>query len=131
MLFKSKFALILEEDAQLKIINDFNKQIEQSAFPTKNVLESILANLYWQYFSQNRWQFYNRTQTSEKVDTVDFRTWDLQTLFDEIHTHYQNSLQSGLMLQLEPLSNYDDILNLQKYSKIYRPTLFDFLNHNA
>ncbi|HEX9601969.1 MAG TPA: MG2 domain-containing protein, partial [Mariniflexile sp.] len=66
-----------------------------------------------------------------KVDPVDFRTWDLQTLFDEIHLHYQNALQNGLMLQLEPLGNYDAILNIQKDSKIYRPTLFDFLNHEA
>ena len=138
MLFKSKFALILEEDAQLKIINAFKKEIEQNPFPTKNILESLLANLYWQYFNQNRWQFYNRTKTSEKVDpsTVsgqaqDFRTWDLQTLFDEIHLHYQNSLQNSNMLQLEALNTYDVLLNLQKDSKIYRPTLFDFLNHQA
>ncbi|TGV02030.1 alpha-2-macroglobulin family protein [Flavivirga rizhaonensis] len=138
MLFKGKFALVLEEDAQLKIINNFKDTIEKSAFPTKNVLESILANMYWQYYNQNRWKFYNRTKTTEKVDpstssgqVEDFRTWDLQTIFNEIHLHYQNSLQSGLMLQLEPLSDYDDILNLQKDSKIYRPTLFDFLNHNA
>jgi uncharacterized protein YfaS (alpha-2-macroglobulin family)/predicted DCC family thiol-disulfide oxidoreductase YuxK len=131
MFFKSKFALVLEEDAQLKIINNFKNDIEKSAFPTKNILESILANLYWQYFNQNRWKFYNRTKTEEKVNTEDFRTWDLQTLFNEIHIHYQKSLQNGLKLQLEPLSNYDTILNLQKDSKIYRPTLFDFLNHEA
>lgn len=131
MFFKSKFALILEEDAQLKIINNFKNEIEKSEFPTKNILESILANLYWQYFNQNRWQFYRRTQTEEKVSTEDFRTWDLQTLFNEIDIHYKKSLQNGSMLQLEPLSKYDDILNIQKDSKIYRPTLFDFLNHEA
>ncbi|MFD1162699.1 alpha-2-macroglobulin family protein [Hwangdonia seohaensis] len=131
MLFKSKFALVLEEDAQLKIINDFKNEIEQSSFPTKNILENILANLYWQYFNEHRWQFYNRTKTFEKVDPIDFRTWDLQTLFNEIHVHYQKSLENGLMLQLEPLSNYSVLLNEQKNSKIYRPTLFDILSHNA
>ncbi|WP_341215909.1 MG2 domain-containing protein [uncultured Wocania sp.] len=131
LLFKSKFALVLEEDAQLKIINDFKSEIEQSTFPTKNILENILANLYWQYFNQHRWQFYNRTKTEAKVDSVDFRTWDLQTLFNEIHLHYQKSLKNGLMLQLESLSNYNVLLNEQKGSKIYRPTLFDFLSHNA
>lgn len=131
MLYKSKFALVLEEDAQLTIINDFKSEIERSAFPTKNILESMLANLYWQYFNQNRWQFYNRTNTSENGNDEDFRKWDLQTLFQGIHLHYQKSLENGLMLQLEPLGKYDVILNLQKDSKIYRPTLFDFLNHNA
>ncbi|GAA4962054.1 alpha-2-macroglobulin family protein [Algibacter aquimarinus] len=131
MLFKRKFALVLEEDAQLNIINDFKNQINRSEFPTKNILESILANMYWQYFNKNRWTFYNRTKTAEKINAVDFRTWDLETLFNEIHIHFQNSLESGLMLQQEDLSNYDEILNLQKDSKIYRPTLFDFLSHQA
>lgn len=131
MLYKSKFALVLEEDAQLKIINDFKFEIDKSTFPTKNILQSMLANMFWQYFNQNRWQFYNRTNTENKVDSVDFRTWDLQTLFNEIHLQYQNSLQNGLMLQLEPLGKYDAILSLQKDSKIYRPTLFDFLNQEA
>ncbi len=138
MFFKSKFAMVLEEDAQLKIINDFKKSIDKNSFPTKNILENILANLYWQYFTQNRWQFYKRTKTIEKADpstssgqVQDFRTWDLETLFEEIHVHYQKSLKNGLALQLESLNKYDDILNLQKDSKIYRPTLFDFLSHNA
>ncbi|WP_299557110.1 MG2 domain-containing protein [Seonamhaeicola sp.] len=132
MIFKSKFALILEEDAQLKIINDFKAEIQKSEFPTKNILENVLANLYWQYFKHNRWKIYNRTKVaSASVVKTDFRTWDLQTLFNEVHTHYQNSLQNGLMLQLEPLDKYDAIINTQKDSKIYRPTLFDFLNHNA
>ncbi|WP_142783923.1 alpha-2-macroglobulin family protein [Changchengzhania lutea] len=131
LIYKSKFALILEEDAQLSIINDFKTEIEQSNFPTKNLLENLLANLYWQYFNQNRYRFYNRTQTVTKVDIQDFRTWDLQTLFDTIHVHFQNSLKSGLMLQQESLENYSLLLNEQKGSKIYRPTLFDFLSHNA
>jgi hypothetical protein len=131
MFFKGKFALVLEEDAQLKIINDFKSEIKKSAFPTKNILESLLANLHWQYFNQNRYKFYNRTKTSEKIDATDFRTWDLETLFSEIHAHYQNSLQNGLMLQLESLDKYSILLNKQKDSKIYRPTLFDFLSHNA
>ena len=131
MLFKSKYALDLMEDAKLNIINDFKTKINTSEFPTKNILENILANLYWQYFNQNRWQFYNRTKTAEKVDSEDFRTWDLQTLFDETHEHYQKSLENGLMLQQESLKKYNALLNEQKESKIYRPTLFDFLSHNA
>ena len=37
LLFKSKFILILEEDAQLKIITDFKTQIASNEFPTKNI----------------------------------------------------------------------------------------------
>ncbi|MBE7644455.1 alpha-2-macroglobulin [Tenacibaculum finnmarkense genomovar ulcerans] len=131
LFYKSKFSLTLEEDAQLKIINQFKTHINKSAFPTKNVLENVLANLYWQYFNQNKWKFYNRTKTSEKVDTIDFRTWDLDTLFAEIHTHYQKSLENGLLLQQTDIREFSDILYIVQGSKEYRPSLFDFLAHNA
>ena len=131
LLCKSKFAMTLEENAQLKVINQFKSEIEKAETPTKNVLESVLANLYWQYFKQNRWKFYNRTKTAEKVDAVDFRTWDLETLFAEVHTHFQHSLQNGIILQQTNLEEFNDILHLQKDSKKYRPTLYDFIAHNA
>ncbi|APX99461.1 alpha-2-macroglobulin family protein [Lacinutrix venerupis] len=131
MLFKSKFMLTLEEDAQLNIIEAFKAEIKKSNAPTKNVLENILATLYWQYFQQNRWKFYNRTKTNDKVDSNDFRTWDLETLFAEVHLHYKNSLNNGLILQQTNLDNFDAIIYKQKDSRIYRPTLFDFLAHNA
>ena len=131
LFYKSKFSLALEEDAQLKIINQFKKQIDKSSFPTKNVLENVLANLYWQYFNQNRWKFYQRTKTSNKINENDFRTWDLDTLFAEIQSYYQKSLANGLLLQQTDISEFSDILHIAKGSKEYRPTLFDFLAHNA
>lgn len=131
LLYKSKYALILEEDAQLNIINSFKSEINQSVSPTKNLLESMLANLYWQYFMQHRYQFYNRTKTEEKIDENDFRTWDLQTLFNEIHVHFQNALQNGLILQKTDLSDFSIVLTEQENSKLYRPTLYDLINHQA
>ena len=131
LIYKSKFALTLEEDAQLNIITNLNKEISETNFPTKNILESVLADLYLQYFQQNRWKFYNRTATEEKVDSTDFRTWDLQTIFKEIQLHYNNSLENSLEAQLTPLNKFDSLLNTEENSKNYRPTLYDFLAHRA
>ena len=131
LLFKSKFILILEEDAQLNIISSFKTEISKAKSPTKNVLENILAQLYWQYFKQHRYKFYNRTKTKAKVDSVDFRTWDLETLFNTIYMHFDNSLHNGLVLQQTPLQDFSVIITQAKDSKMYRPTLFDFLSYNA
>ena len=131
LLFKSKFALILEEEAQLKIITDFKTAISKNEAPIKNVLENMLATIYWQYFQQNRYTFYNRTKLENKTAATDFRTWDLQTLFDEIQLNYTNSLKNSTLLKKESLSSYSSILTEQKDSKTYRPTLFDLLAHNA
>lgn len=131
LIYKAKYVLQLEENAQLNIVEEITSEIEKSKFPRKNILESILANLYWQYFQDNRWQFYNRTKTATKIDLKDFRTWDLATLFEEVHIHFQKSLENGLLAQQTPLESFNDILTTAKDSKKYRPTLFDFLSHNA
>ncbi|MBQ0770069.1 MAG: alpha-2-macroglobulin [Bizionia sp.] len=131
LLFKSKFALILEEEAQLQVINGFKTKIKTSSAPTKNILENVLANLYWQYFQAHRYQFYNRTKTEEKVNADDFRTWDLTTLIEDIQLHFDNSLQNETLLQNTALQDYNLLFNQKKDSKLYRPTLFDFLSHNA
>ncbi|MEO8934426.1 MAG: MG2 domain-containing protein, partial [Xanthomarina sp.] len=131
LLFKSKFALVLEEDAQLKIISDFKTAISKNEAPIKNVLENMLATIYWQYFQQNRYKFYNRTKIDDKSVATDFRTWDLQTLFEEIQLHYSNSLNDSSILQSEDLSTYSTILQEQKDSKLYRPSFYDLLAHNA
>jgi len=131
LLHKSKYMLILEEDAQLSIVNIFKSEIEATKdIPTQRLLENMLATMYWQYFQQNRYKFYNRSKTEEKASD-DFRTWDLETLFNEIHVYYQRSLENGLLLQQESLENYSALLYEAKDSKIYRPTLFDLLSHNA
>src|SRR5690606_28435625 len=121
LLYVSKYALILEEDAQLSIINNFKEEIANSKSPEKNIIESLLANLYWQYFQQNRWRFYERTHTSEKVDAKDFQTWDLQTIFNEIQTHFQNSLENAELLKKENLNKYDPLLLLQQIPKLSGP----------
>ena len=131
LLHISKYMLTLEEDAQLNIVNRFKSEIDSTKdIITKHLLENMLATMYWQYFQQSRYQFYNRTKTTEKVSD-DFRTWDLETIFNEIHIYFQRSLENGLLLQQESLRNYSILLNEEDRSKDYRPTLYDLLSHNA
>ena len=131
LLYSSKYAMTLEEDAQLKIVNDFKTEINKSEFPSKNILESYLANLYWQYFQQNRYRFYDRTKTETVIDSTDFRTWDLTTLFFTVSTHFRKSLENTSELQKIKVDEFKEILNQKPGSEIYRPTLFDLLAHAA
>jgi len=131
LIYKSKFSLILNKNAPLSIVQDFKKQIDNSTFPTKNILNNLLGNLYWQYFQKNRYQFYNRTRTTKKIDSIDFRTWDINTLFKEAHVHYQNAFINKNELAKTNVTLFKDIMQLKKDSEIYRPTLYDFLANNA
>ncbi|MEM6516620.1 MAG: hypothetical protein AAF688_10595 [Bacteroidota bacterium] len=131
LLFKSKYALILEEEAQLKIVKNFKAEIDKSKAAEKSILQNMLANMYWQYFQQNRYKLYNRSNTSEKIDEDDFRTWDLKTLFGEIQYYYKASLNEAEVLQNTAIEEFSVIIQEQKGSKNYRPTLYDILGQNA
>ena len=131
LLYKSNFVMQVEEDAQLSIINDFKSEIAAADISTKSILHSYLANLYWQYYQQNRYRFYNRTTTAQKVDRVDFRTWDLDTLFKEIDHHFQASLANPTELHQLSIATFDAILYKEEDTREYRPTIFDLLAHTA
>jgi len=130
LLYQSKFALT-QPEAELLIINKWKEEIKSSQAPLKNILESLLANIYWDYFQGNRWTYYNRSRTEKVVNTADFRTWDADAMFQEMHNYFQQSLQGSSATKTINLSTIEELLIEAQQSKLYRPTLFDFLAHNA
>ena len=107
-------------------------QAEIAAAPAemKPVMQAILANWYWHYFQQNQWRFMQRTATAAPPGD-DFTTWDLPRLFAEIDKHFTAALAESAALQQTPIAQYDDLLQRGTAPDSYRPTLYDFLAHNA
>ncbi len=130
LLYQSKFALILQEDAELLIVQKLEKEISESIFPTNAILQSILADFKWQYLQQHRWKIYYRTKTTEIINT-DFRTWDLNALFTSIHTDFKNSIANNIALQNLSISNFNYILINETETENLRPTLYDLLANRA
>jgi uncharacterized protein YfaS (alpha-2-macroglobulin family) len=96
----------------------------------KPVLETLLAHWYWHYFQNNRWRFMQRTTTAQ-APGPDFTTWDLPRLFAEIDRHFQSALASHAALKRIPIASYGDLLTKGDMPDVYRPTLYDFLAHQA
>jgi hypothetical protein len=130
LLYQSKFALTLQEDAELLIVQKLEREISESDFPTNAILQSVLADFKWQYLQQHRWQIYNRTKTTEVIN-ADFRTWDLNTLFTSIHTGFKNSIAKSSALQKLSISNFNYILINETETENLRPTLYDLLANRA
>jgi uncharacterized protein YfaS (alpha-2-macroglobulin family) len=107
-------------------------EAERAKAPKEMVpmLDTLLAHWYWQYFQQNRWRFIQRTTTAEPPGK-DFTTWDLPTLFVEIDRQFQNALKAEALLQATPISAWDDLLPKGTMPDAYRPTLYDFISHEA
>ncbi|MEJ2617957.1 MAG: hypothetical protein P8Z35_23580, partial [Ignavibacteriaceae bacterium] len=130
LIYKLKFINYTEENSNKKVINQIKNSIDSASFPAKPVLQSILAEAYWQYYRQNRYRFINRTETIN-FDNNDFETWDLTRLIKEIIRLYHSSLLNEDSLKSIPVSAFKDILVVYKDRTYLRPTLFDFLANRA
>ncbi|MHC4370980.1 MAG: MG2 domain-containing protein, partial [Planctomycetota bacterium] len=108
----------------------FEARMAEAPDPAKPVMEAVLAHWYWQYFQQNRWRFVNRTQTAEPPGE-DITTWDLARILAEIDLHFTLALEADQELKAIGIEEYDDLVERGSVPDSYRPTLYDFLAHEA
>ena len=90
------------------------------------LMDTLLAEWYWQYFQQNRWRFMQRTTTAAQPGK-DFTTWDLPRLFAEIDKQFQKAIAAEKILKATPISAWNDLLTKGTMPDSYRPTLYDFI----
>lgn len=130
VLYKMRLISNYEEDFLVKVIDDLRQDIESSDIPDKQLLHSILAEVYWGYYQKNRYRFLERTTTSEIQDD-DILTWDLNKILEKIIGHYMASLENSEKLKKIRIDKFEAILQQANGSDEYRPTLYDFLAHRA
>ncbi len=126
-----KFTDAKEETTFVKNINDLRTEIQSAQFPVKPLLHSMLAEVYWNYYQNNRWKFQNRTETVN-FENADIKTWSLDKLIQETFQEHQAALQSAEESRKISINLYDEIVyGGNKKGKAIRPTLYDFLAHRA
>lgn len=94
------------------------------------LLTTLEAHWYWQYFLENKWQFMNRTATDAPPGT-NFSTWDLPRLFAEIGRRFDLALAGADALKRTPVGQFGEFLAPGTGSDAVRPTLYDFIAHEA
>ncbi|MCX7997427.1 MAG: hypothetical protein N3A69_00560 [Leptospiraceae bacterium] len=132
LIYEMKFRSQREEEGFVLSIQRTQELLKDKVygeFPTKQILHSLLAELYWRYFQENRYTFLNRTPTSTKPE--DIRTWDLKTLVNATLENYLQSLQNPERLETYPIADLSPILHENRASRYLRSTLYDFLAHRA
>lgn len=130
VIHQMKFNSYMTEDDVVVAINELKSISETSEFPLKQIIHSVTADVYWGYYQTNRWRFYGRTQTVN-FENNDIRTWDLNTLSDQVIKQYMLSLTNKDSLQHTNINDFKLILNSYEESFDQRPTLYDFLAYRA
>ncbi|MDQ7826592.1 MAG: alpha-2-macroglobulin family protein [Candidatus Eremiobacteraeota bacterium] len=114
---------------EVKVIR-LKDEIAKAPPSMKPLMQSILAQWYWHYYSRNKWRFMNRTETAG-LDDKDFTTWDLPKLFKEISSIYQDLLTKGDVLKKTTLAEVKDVIDPGNVPPAIRPTLYDVVAHSA
>jgi len=140
VIFKLKLKADYREEAVTESINDLRKEIRESREPARQILNSILAEIYHTYYQNNRYRFQDRTQIMNNTsDSI--QTWDLKTLTNAMVRTYLISIQDPVLLQSVPIGKFEEIMikpevkggdttkiiMAEKSKTGYRPTLYDFL----
>ncbi len=53
-----------DEDAYKELVHSLQTDVVDTPEPAKSVLQSVLADVYWQFFQQNRYKYYDRATIS-------------------------------------------------------------------
>ncbi len=129
LLYKTTLNQNIQENALMKSIDTLETEISSSKEPAKSILESITAQMYWNYFQQNRYQLYQRTNTTG-FDKKDIATWTADDLHKKIGELYLASIDNEKLLQQTRLEPFDAIV-IKGNVRYLRPTLYDLLAHRA
>jgi uncharacterized protein YfaS (alpha-2-macroglobulin family) len=121
----------VEEESLVKSINNLRLAAEKAKSPVKPLLHSMLAEVYWQYYNNHRWQFQNRS-TTVNFTPEDINTWDIQKIVEACLKNHQLALQKPADLQAVKVEVFDEVIakGSDKMRK-FRPTLYDFIAHRA
>jgi uncharacterized protein YfaS (alpha-2-macroglobulin family) len=130
VIYRMMFQSYLEENAFDKILIDLRKDISNAKQPEKSILQSLLAETYWNYLQQNHWQINQRTLVQGYIGD-DIKTWSIKKLNDETVKYYLLSLKESQLLQQIKVDTLDAVLAGDKKYRSFRPSLYDLLAHRA
>jgi uncharacterized protein YfaS (alpha-2-macroglobulin family) len=130
LVYRGKYQSQLEEDGLAKAINRMETETNAASFPTKPILQSMLAEMYQQYLGNHQWKLRDRTQTTPDFKKDDIQTWAIEDFYKQSAALYWASVQDDAARQV-PISDFKAITLGGEGTDELRPTLFDFLAHRA
>lgn len=125
-IYKMKYKSVLDFENFAFSLDYAEKMADSVSSPAKQILHSMLGEMYWWYFQNNRYRFYSRSKTVNFVPG-DISTWDLNRIVSRMVYHYNLSVGDVALKDLR-VSDYEDILEYDTDETIESElSLYDFL----
>ena len=130
---RSKYIHLIEEDAEEKIIGDFEAQIKTAEQPAKALLHSACGELYRQYHDRNQWKRNNRSDVSADI-SASLAYWSLEKIMQFAAKHHLKAIEQAELIESYPTQRFETILQEAPeqttylfYNKKALPTLYELL----
>lgn len=132
IIHRMKFSAETDEESSTNDLRFMETELQTAVFPVKEILHSMMAESYWNYYESHRYEILNRSRTIN-FNNDDMLTWDLNKFAEKSLLHYDASVSDEKRLQQYKINSISEIITEEKKSTVkgYRSTLYDFLMHRA
>jgi TonB-dependent SusC/RagA subfamily outer membrane receptor len=123
--YHSKYLLVVDENAQTKILNNLKTDINRVSVPSKAILNFIYAKCLNDYYMRNDYKIRQRTNMTFLDE--DFLTWTETNFKNQIDSTLKKTLENESVLTKTYLAEYEMIFDFFTSEKFKKETLFDYL----
>lgn len=123
--YQSKYLQVVDENAQTKILDNINREINRVSIPSKAILNLVYAKCLNDYFNRNNHTIRSRTNTTSINEQ--FMTWTETDFTTEINSAFKNTLENETLLKATPLTNYEALFDYFSPDKFKTENLFEYL----
>jgi hypothetical protein len=111
-------------------IRALEERTTSAPVPLKQLLHSVVAELWWNYYQEERWQVMERTELASAAGS-DPDTWTQKQFMERVIAEYQASLEPYDTLSRIAVGELGVLLSDDGSARALRSTVYDVLAHRA
>ena len=131
LIHQGKYDLAIDAENDTMLFHNLKEMLQATDDAVEQaVINSMLAELYLQYYNKERWTINQRTQLTDFVP-ADMKEWTKNNFYDKVVMHANASLTAQTELEQTEVKDYAAVVNLKEDSRKFYPSMFDFLARRA
>jgi hypothetical protein len=123
--YQSKYLLIIDENAQNKILNNLKTDIHRVSISSKAILNFVYAKCLNDYFKRNEYKI--RQRTNIEILDDDFLTWTEKNFISQINEALKRTLENQTVLKNTPLTKYELIFDYPSSEEFKTENLLNYI----